>query len=276
MSAAKPIVTLALLSLLGTGGYCYWLRDKLRAARDTISDQHSAIGRAADDTATCQRDRDADRAAAAQVASTLKISQSELDALRAERAETEKRLEAFRALTASFQKMIDSGKLQVTMRHGRMIVKLPAEILFASDSADVLKAGQAALAEVAAILRKMPERRFMVAGHTDNLPVTPPSAFQKQPSALHRARGDGHRAAHRRRDESLAPVRRRLQRARAGPRELVRGGTAREPADRDRPAPEPRGGPRSRRPDRAPDAGRLGIACARGRPSASTLNTADS
>jgi chemotaxis protein MotB len=178
MSAAKPIVTLALLSLLGAGGYCYWLRDKLRAARDTISDQHSAIGRAADDTATCQRDRETDRAAAEQVASTLKISQSELDALRAERAETEKRLESFRALTASFQKMIDSGKLQVTMRHGRMIVKLPAEILFASDSAEVLKAGQAALAEVAAILKKMPERRFMVAGHTDNLPVAPPSAFR--------------------------------------------------------------------------------------------------
>src|SRR4029077_1305608 len=76
------------------------------------------------------------------------------------------------------QKMIDSGKLQVTMRHGRMIVKLPAEILFASGSADVSKGGQAALAEVAGVLKQMPERRFMIAGHTDNVPVGPPSPFK--------------------------------------------------------------------------------------------------
>ena len=126
----------------------------------------------------CKRERDADRDAAAEIASNLKVSQSELDELRAERAETEKRLEAFRALTASFQKMIDSGKLQVTMRHGRMVVKLPAEILFASGSADISKGGRAALAEVAGILKQMPDRRFMIAGHTDNVPVGPPSVFK--------------------------------------------------------------------------------------------------
>ena len=74
--------------------------------------------------------------------------------------------------------MIDSGKLQVTMRHGRMIVKLPAEILFASGSADISKGGENALAEVAGILKQMPERRFMIAGHTDNIPVGPPSPFK--------------------------------------------------------------------------------------------------
>lgn len=178
MSAAKPLLTLAFLGLLGAGGYGYVVRSKLYATQDLVAHVRSDLARATDDAAACKRDREEERAAAAQVASNLKLSQSELDDLRAERAETEKRLEAFRSLTAAFQKMIDSGKLQVSMRHGRMVVKLPAEILFASGSADLSKGGQAALTEVAAILKQMPERRFMIAGHTDNVPVGPPSAFK--------------------------------------------------------------------------------------------------
>ena len=179
MSAAKPLLTFAFLSLLGTGGYSYWLREKLLTSQDAVARQRGGPRRAPPRTPRAANAiATSDRAAAAEVASNLKGSQSELDALRAERAENEKRLDAFRALTASFQKMIDSGKLQVTMRHGRMIVKLPAEILFASGSADVSKGGQAALAEVAGILKGMPERRFMIAGHTDNVPVGPPSVFK--------------------------------------------------------------------------------------------------
>jgi chemotaxis protein MotB len=181
MSAAKPVI-FAFLALLGAGGYGYWTHEKLLATEESIAQQRTDLTHASEEAASCKKNRDADQAAAAQVASdltsNLKVSQSALDDLRAERAETEKRLEAFRALTASFQKMIDSGKLQVTMRHGRMIVKLPAEILFASGSADISKGGQTALAEVAGILKHMPDRRFMIAGHTDNVPVGPPSVFK--------------------------------------------------------------------------------------------------
>jgi chemotaxis protein MotB len=181
MSAAKPL-TFAFLALLGAGGYGYWTHEKLRATEESIAQQRNDLTHASEEAASCKKNRDADQAAAAQIASdltsNLKLSQSALDDLKAERAEAEKRLEAFRALTASFQKMIDSGKLQVTMRHGRMIVKLPAEILFASGSADISKWGQTALGEVAGILKHMPERRFMIAGHTDNVPVGPPSVFK--------------------------------------------------------------------------------------------------
>jgi chemotaxis protein MotB len=177
MSAAKPILILSCLSLAGAGAYGYLVRTKLFATQDVVARDRAELARSTDEVAACKRDRDADRAAAAQVASNLKVSQGELDDLRAERAETEKRLEAFRSLTAAFQKMIDSGKLQVTMRHGRMVVKLAAEILFASGSADLSKEGQAALTDVAGVLKHMPERRFMIAGHTDNVPIGP-SAFK--------------------------------------------------------------------------------------------------
>lgn len=101
----------------------------------------------------------------------LSATRGELEILRNQREETEKELGAFRELTAKFQKMIDSGKLNVEIRKGRMSVKLPAGVLFDSGSAMLSRDGELALMEVAIILRQLAERRFMVAGHTDNRPL---------------------------------------------------------------------------------------------------------
>jgi chemotaxis protein MotB len=118
-----------------------------------------------------QKKRATAEATIADMGKDLSATQSELENLRKQRAETEKRLAAFRALTAKFQKMIDTGKIQVLIRGGRMIVKLPAGILFASGKADLSAEGQAALREVAQILRDFTDRMFMVAGHTDAVPL---------------------------------------------------------------------------------------------------------
>lgn len=107
----------------------------------------------------------------ADMETNLSTTKTELAELRKQRAEAERRLAAFKALTAKFQAMIDTGKIKVVFRGGRMIVELPAGILFASGRADLSKEGQAALTEVAAILREFPDRNFMVAGHTDNVPL---------------------------------------------------------------------------------------------------------
>ena len=107
----------------------------------------------------------------ADMGSNLKSTKEELEELRKQRAEAEKRLAAFKALTAKFQKMIDAGKLKVIVRGGRMILQLPAGILFASGKADVSKEGQTVLAEVAATLRDFKDRKFLIAGHTDNVPL---------------------------------------------------------------------------------------------------------
>jgi chemotaxis protein MotB len=108
----------------------------------------------------------------------LDASQAELAELRVEREEAEKRFAAMKSLTDKFRKMIDSGKLQVILRHGRMVVKLPAGILFASGSAELSKEGKDALREVAGVLRQVPDRRLMVAGHTDNVPLQSSSPFK--------------------------------------------------------------------------------------------------
>jgi chemotaxis protein MotB len=94
-------------------------------------------------------------------------TQKEVEELRKQKAETERRLETFRDLTRRFQKMVDSGRIKVVTRKGRMIMQLPSGILFASGKADLSKEGKIALAEVAAILMQFNDRQFLVAGHTD-------------------------------------------------------------------------------------------------------------
>src|SRR5260370_42274073 len=64
--------------------------------------------------------------------------------------------------------MIDSGKLPVRIRKGRMLIALPNDVLFDSGSATLKKAGQDAIAQVALALAEFSDRQFLVAGHTDD------------------------------------------------------------------------------------------------------------
>jgi chemotaxis protein MotB len=48
------------------------------------------------------------------------------------------------------------------------VISLPSEVLFPTGSADLSKQGEYAVVEVAAVLKKLPDRRFLVVGHTDN------------------------------------------------------------------------------------------------------------
>jgi chemotaxis protein MotB len=67
--------------------------------------------------------------------------------------------------------MVDAGKLGVRVRDGRLVMRLPQDVLFPSGSAGLSRDGELALMEVAVILKQFPDRRFMVAGHTDNQAV---------------------------------------------------------------------------------------------------------
>ena len=98
-------------------------------------------------------------------------SREELAAVREQRALAEKRMEEWRKLTSKLSEMISSGKIKVSIRDGRMLVDLPSSVLFASGSADLQVAGKPTLAEVAKVLKEFPGRQFVVAGHTDNVPI---------------------------------------------------------------------------------------------------------
>jgi chemotaxis protein MotB len=137
------------------------------------------------DAATCRADRERLRAdvtrltaegaakekRAADATGTLDATRAELEELRQRRAEAERRLEAFNAVRSKLQALIEGGKLKVVIFRGRMVVKLPAEVLFPSGKAELSPAGEAALSEVAGVLREFTDRKFMVAGHTDTVPT---------------------------------------------------------------------------------------------------------
>lgn len=170
-SGAKALAVVLLLSSGALGLYSF---QQHTAAEDLGSAKTSCMGKLDE----CTRARDSLEKAASSASADLGASRAELDQLRREKEEQDQRLEVFKSVTDKFRQMIDSGKLQVVMRHGRMVVKLPAGVLFPSGSADLSKDGQTALAEVARILRQFPDRRFEVAGHTDNVPIGPPSTFK--------------------------------------------------------------------------------------------------
>jgi chemotaxis protein MotB len=98
-------------------------------------------------------------------------TEKELAELRRQKEAAERRIAAFKAMQLKFRALVDTGKLQVAFRNGQMTLKLPSGILFPSGSADLSKAGQTALADVVKILLEFKDRRFVVAGHTDNQPI---------------------------------------------------------------------------------------------------------
>lgn len=121
----------------------------------------------------------AERAAElARAQEALEASQAEILQLQRLREKAEREKAQFEALTARFRNMIDAGKLEVVRRDGRMMLKLPDDILFPSGQKRLKREGRAALVEVAQVLEEAAsDREFLVAGHTDNVPVGRGSRF---------------------------------------------------------------------------------------------------
>ena len=101
----------------------------------------------------------------------LKANKQELKELRQARAQAEGRLAQYRALTEKLASMVQSGKLSVQIRNGKMVIQLPDDVLFDPGRAELKQDGQSALAEVALILGDF-DRSYLIAGHTDNVPIS--------------------------------------------------------------------------------------------------------
>ncbi len=99
------------------------------------------------------------------------LSAKELAELRAEKAKREKELAVYKDLFGKLKAMVDAGTIQVEFRKGRLVVKLSDAILFDSGKTELKAEGQAALAQLAPALKSVGDRDFIVAGHTDNVPI---------------------------------------------------------------------------------------------------------
>lgn len=101
----------------------------------------------------------------------LDSAKKRMEEMRKAQEMAEKRAQQFRDMVAKFKSMIDAGKLQVEIRGGLMLVKLPDNILFDPGKTDLKAAGQEAIKQVTQILAGIEGRKFQVTGHTDNVPI---------------------------------------------------------------------------------------------------------
>lgn len=106
-----------------------------------------------------------------QLQSSIDEMQHALGELSKRKAEADARIAEFKNLISRFQSLIDAGKLKVEIVDGRMVVVLASDVLFASGSANLSREGKSAIAEVAALLADIPDRKFQIEGHTDNVPI---------------------------------------------------------------------------------------------------------
>lgn len=136
--------------------------EELQALNVTLTDRLRRAGQSVDALAS-------DKSA---LAKDLADTKKQLDELRKSQALAESRARDFQAMIAKFQGLTDAGKLEVSVREGRLILDLPNDVLFDSGHDDLKSTGKETLLEVAAVLKSIPEKRFQVAGHTDDVKIS--------------------------------------------------------------------------------------------------------
>lgn len=108
------------------------------------------------------------------LSSALAETRRKLEELSRLQAAAEARAAQFRDLQAKLKKLVDAGELTVVMRAGRMILALPNDVLFDSGKTDVKPIGKATIQKVAEVLKTLADRKFQVAGHTDDVKIQSP------------------------------------------------------------------------------------------------------
>jgi len=101
----------------------------------------------------------------------IAASRAQLEEVNRQKAAAEARAETYRNLTNKLRAMTDAGQLKVQNREGRMLIALPNDVLFDSGKASLKKQGKEALAQLAGVLKQFAERKFQIAGHTDDDPI---------------------------------------------------------------------------------------------------------
>jgi chemotaxis protein MotB len=94
-------------------------------------------------------------------------------------AQLEKIRARFDELRKKLEKLTNLG-LKVSIRHNRMVISLPGDVLFASGQDNLRKEGLDVLTAVAEVIRtdkQLSQRYFQVAGHTDDRPLRAGTRF---------------------------------------------------------------------------------------------------
>lgn len=151
------------------GQLCARDKQQLQAEIDSLKkvlDQcTNSRGQGARELADCQIQRD-------KLQRDLFLAQAELRATQASAKAVQDRLAKVEASVAQvrdrLKKLIEGGKLRTAVRNGFLVIEMQSDILFDTGKAEVKPAAKPVLADLASALKEMPDRRFQVAGHTDD------------------------------------------------------------------------------------------------------------
>lgn len=147
------------------------LQSEMDAANGRISQQEERIHELERENEQLRGVLQAQGADLSSAESTREALQAQLEEARRREAANQARLSALRAMARQFREMVAAGQLRVRIVRGNMVVELPEGVLFDSGRADLREAANDTLTRVAEVLSNVPNRSFLVAGHTDNVPV---------------------------------------------------------------------------------------------------------
>jgi chemotaxis protein MotB len=108
-----------------------------------------------------------------QLTKNMEELQAALEEYKKRAAQLEKIKARFDQLREKLKKLTDMG-LKVEIRHNRMVIRLPGDVLYSSGSDKLREEGQQVVGAVADVIRKddqLKKRYFQVAGHTDDRPL---------------------------------------------------------------------------------------------------------
>ncbi len=98
----------------------------------------------------------------AELSTEAAIAEQAIEAMRSTQNELEVRL----------KDQIQKGSVLIEERDGELVVDLIDKIVFDSGEAELNDSGKDVLKEVGETLNKVPDKVIMIAGHTDNLPIS--------------------------------------------------------------------------------------------------------
>lgn len=120
---------------------------------------------------SAKKDLEAQRAYSQECDEKLAAAEAQLAELQALQALVDARLAAYQDLANKLRLVLGGADgIKLIVRNGRLVVQLPNEILFESGSSSLNSQGEKTLAAIAPVLNRS-GRSFLIAGHTDNVPV---------------------------------------------------------------------------------------------------------
>lgn len=180
----RKLAPLALLLAGSFGSACGYSEEEMRVRVRTADALRQQLAAEGGQNKKFQRELDESRGQVEQLRNQLSDANVDVANLKSDVEEKAKALEEFKRrsaqleeikrrfelLRAKLQELTTLG-LKVTVRHNRMVIELPGDVLFDSGRETLKAQGESILLKVAEIIRRdasLATHDFQVAGHTDN------------------------------------------------------------------------------------------------------------